>query len=316
MVFWWWRNGGLKIYDNCTPGLGNQLFQYTAGLYFQRRWKGDLALLEPAEEYCQSEGQPRPYQLDKFRIACPSQKASKYRRFVQTASTGAALQMARGLVASTTQSHVIREKELYRFEGDLSAPSGARSVYIWGYWQAWQYAAAVEDEVRRDLTLNDAATGKNLDYLKLIQDSRNTVSVHLRRGDYTVFTTGSGEKKRGLVLDDIYYRRALEYLREQLGDLTLVVFSDDQAFARQAIVEPGTIYVEGNDALTAYEDLRLMAACEHHIIANSTFSWWGAWLNGNEHKLVAAPKYWTNQENSYFPDLFPPNWKLIDNIDL
>jgi hypothetical protein len=78
--------------------------------------------------------------------------------------------------------------------------------------------------------------------------------------------------------------------------------------------EPASLWIDGNDTDYAYEDLWLMSCCKHHIIANSSFSWWGAWLNPSPDKIVITPKYWFNTHHSYFPDLYPSGWTLISNL--
>jgi hypothetical protein len=118
-----------------------------------------------------------------------------------------------------------------------------------------------------------------------------------------------------MVLPYSYYQQAWNAMLEQFKDADFFIFCDDIEFARANLPQTGKrTFVSHNNELTAYQDLRIMASCQHHIIANSSFSWWGAWLNPNASKVVIAPKYWRGTPDSYFPDLFPPRWRPLDNL--
>ena len=129
----------------------------------------------------------------------------------------------------------------------------------------------------------------------------------MRRGDCTVAATNRVD----LPLE--YYLNAISTIKERLGDPTFFVFSDDIPFVKEYLPQNlAMVFVDHNDDFSAHEDLRLMSSCHHHIIANSTFSWWGAWLNPRTDKMVIAPKHWYNTEDSYYPDLLPQTWLLAD----
>jgi hypothetical protein len=157
--------------------------------------------------------------------------------------------------------------------------------------------------------LREAAKGNNLRVLEQIDGASVSVSLHVRRGDYTLAAEGN----IALPLD--YYRRAIDLIRERFSDPTFFIFSDDLEFARQNLpTDIRRIFVEGNDDFSSHEDLRLMAACQHHIIANSSFSWWGAWLNPREDKIVIAPRHWHLSPDLIYTDLLPPTWHAIDSL--
>jgi hypothetical protein len=132
------------------------------------------------------------------------------------------------------------------------------------------------------------------------------VSLHLRRGDYlTVFGTSA-------VLPTDYYRASVESMQSRFPDCTFFVFSDDASYARELFGHDSRFrIVDHNDALSAHEDLMLMASCHHHIIANSTFSWWGAWLNPRLDKVVVAPSKWLGFKTAHSIIAFP-SWTLIE----
>jgi hypothetical protein len=133
------------------------------------------------------------------------------------------------------------------------------------------------------------------------------ISLHVRAGDYKTFRGG----QRMLPL--AYYRQAMETIRERVRKPFFLVFSDDIAYARENLPRgEEMVFVDHNDESNGHEDLRLMSACRHHIIANSTFSWWGAWLNPDPEKLVLAPKVWQNDDLVVpYPDVTPPDWLRI-----
>ncbi len=112
-----------------------------------------------------------------------------------------------------------------------------------------------------------------------------------------------------------YYANAISRLRKRLVDPTFFIFSDDIRSVKEYLPRNiRAVFVDHNDDFSAHEDMRLMSSCRHHIIANSTFSWWGAWLNPRSDKVVIAPRQWDVTEKSFYPDLLPPSWTLTDVV--
>lgn len=297
----------MRIVVRQMSGLGNQMFQYAAGLYYAQKYGADLEIaIDPAGR-ASSQGSPRPYQLSEFGITVSARETGPLERLMQTwnprlRSTGAVLRK----LFSTA---LIEESAQYRFHPDFPGKITTDNVYIRGYWQAAQYAERVRNRLRSDLVLRKPASGKDAEVLKEIRNSSNSVSLHLRRGDYLVRKEGS------YALSLAYYHAAIQKVQEGGSNFSFFIFSDDIDFARKNLPHNiRAIFVDHNNAWTGYEDLRLMSACMHNIIANSSFSWWAAWLNPNREKTVIAPRYWLCKSNSYFPDLFPPSWTLIDNL--
>jgi hypothetical protein len=143
--------------------------------------------------------------------------------------------------------------------------------------------------------------------LEQIRSSKHPVSLHVRRGDSVLPVEGK------VVLPMDYYSDAISLFKQRLADPTFFVFSDDLPFVKENLPrDQKVVFVGHNDTFTAHEDLRLMSACHHHIIANSTFSWWGAWLNPRPDKMVIAPRNWYVGKDSYYPNLCPPDWMLVE----
>ena len=137
-------------------------------------------------------------------------------------------------------------------------------------------------------------------------DAVNAVSLHVRRGDYV--DNPSTNRWHGICSLD-YYQRALDYIGFHAEAPHLFVFSDDQKWTRANLrFAAATTFVEINPPDRGYRDMSLMARCRHHIIANSSFSWWGAWLNPSHEKIVVAPKQWFSAARNDTRDLIPPGW--------
>ena len=129
------------------------------------------------------------------------------------------------------------------------------------------------------------------------------VSVHIRRGDYL-----NNVGRFGLC-ELSYYREAIKYIKSIVDNPKFVFFSDDMAWAKDNIDNDEAVFVSWNQGKDSWQDMYLMSHCQHNIVANSSFSWWGAWLNGNPHKVVVAPKKWFMYSPNY--DIIPDNWITI-----
>lgn len=285
-------------------GLGNQLFQYAAGRFLAKRYGASLQIAPALPRLLQSFGHPRPMLLSKFAIAARVKPLTYYDRLVSTRrpelAAAARLLRARGAI------QVIRQApERCLFHQELRIAEGVGTAYIVGYWQDYSIVREVEPELRGELSLRERLQGMNLHVAQQICQAHNPVSVHLRRGDYASFFGTN------MQLPITYYESAISRMLRQNRRSTFFVFSDDAAFARQwARGDRRLIIVDHNDALSAHEDLRLMSMCRHHIIANSTFSWWAAWLDPRSDKQVIAPATWLGYETTRTA-IAAPEWTLL-----
>lgn len=181
------------------------------------------------------------------------------------------------------------------------------SAYLDGYWQSARYFEGCEELIRSDFSLSpplDRRLQQRRSSLGIGQGT--TVSLHVRRGDYA--SNPSANAVHGTLGED-YYRNAVEQLIGTIGnEFRLVVFSDDIAWARENLHFPlPTVHVEPENDCPQV-DMHLMASCDHHIIANSTFSWWGAWLNPSLTKTVVAPARWFRSTSLCADDICPSGW--------
>ena len=200
----------------------------------------------------------------------------------------------------------IQERRLSRFDRRLLTATSP--VYLDGYWQSERYFGDIADTIRHDFTIAAPADGRSREILDQIV-ATESVSVHVRRGDYV--SDARKSTARSVCTPD-YYRRCVTRISQRLANPHLFLFSDDPAWVSANLrFEHPTTLVSTVPARPEHEDLRLMSACRHHIIANSSFSWWGAWLNPRPDKLVLAPRRWMNDPRVDDRDVLPPAWVRV-----
>jgi hypothetical protein len=286
-------------------GLGNQLFQYAVARDLAERQHSKVML--DLNMYNQTELISHEfYALKHFNINAEIANDSDMELFY---SNNILKKVQRKIMRLTGMGKIksIYEKKWFIFDHEVFRYAG--NVYLHGYWQSEKYFKNIEGIIRSELSLKDSLTQKTLEVSKDITTKKNTVSLHIRRGDYV--TDIKTHNTLGLCSLD-YYRKCVSFIGNELGDLNIFVFSDDPAWVKENIVFDYPLYfVDHNDIKYAYEDMYLMSLCEHNIIANSSFSWWGAWLNNNKNKKVFAPKKWTVNTNSADLDIIPENWNLM-----
>jgi hypothetical protein len=282
-------------------GLGNQLFQYALGrrIAFDR----DVELRFETSAF---KVQSREYKLHHFNIKGSPAMINEIARFVR-AEQNPWLAMLYRLWNKRQPYYrrIIVDEQAVPFDENILKATG--NVFLRGYWQSEKYFKAIEPVLREELTLKTPPGGLNLELAEHIK-SCNAISLHIRRGDYV---TNSATNETHGVLSIEYYETAANLILGSFPDATVFVFSDDIPWAKANLnIKPRKIFVNHNTEKTDYEDLRLMSLCQHHIIANSSFSWWGAWLTSNEMKMVVAPKKWYSI-NVDTKDLIPEGWMLV-----
>ncbi len=266
-----------------SGGLGNQMFQYA--LYVKLRSLGKEVKID--DFTCYGPG-TRPLQLDIFGLEWERMSPGEY-----IALTDSDLHF----FSRVRRKIFGRRDHSYRETGSGYDPEVFRrdSVLLKGYFQSEKYFEGVEGEVRqafrfRNLTLTEEGEG----YKRRIRQTPS-VAVHFRRGDYL------DERHNWLyggICDDGYYDRAMREMERRVPGAVFFFFSNDPEWVRAHYQPPGTesnrVVVRGAGEGDGYRDLYLMSLCKHQIIANSSFSWWGQWLNGNPEKHVIAPARWQN----------------------
>jgi hypothetical protein len=289
------------ITTRLTGGLGNQMFQYALG----RRMaldRGVVLRLDTGWFGRERPGDtPRTYALGDFAL---DRNVDLVKEPLALTEPTSRFHLARVLLTERLRPGpgVIRQRGTGFDHRVLAAPDGTHLV---GFWQSARYFEARAEAIRADFTpaiaLSDSAAA-----LRARIDSVVSVSLHVRRGDYV--TNPAANRYHG-TLDADYYRRAVEAVAARAGaDIELFVFSDDLAWcARELTLPYPTTHVQLPDR-SPLADLMLMAACRHHVIANSSFSWWGAWLNPDADAVVVAPRLWALDPRADFSDLYLPGW--------
>ena len=282
-------------------GLGNQMFQYAFYLALKQH-RPDTKIDASVYRYRPSHN---GYELERIFNIHPLHASAAERDQMADVSKDwfSELRRAIGWTKHTTGQLLVEPNPA---NGWCPQMLEVDNCYLKGFWQTENYFSSVADQVRRDfrfcLPLSSAAQA----CMQAIT-SENSVSVHIRRGDYL--------KKRRIddfnVCSAAYYRRAVEYILERMPDAIFYVFSDEPAWGQSQHIFPhGTVYVSGHTGQNAYIDMQLMSACRHHIIANSSFSWWGAWLGQQEDTIVIAPNIWFRHNPR--PDITPVSWIRMD----
>lgn len=282
-----------KIVVAMEGGLGNQMFQYAAARAVAARTFSQLALdirpLLVSGERC--------YGLDAFRLNPPPEiiaDGPQPRRHGRI----------RSYISSLLGGERIFRESGFRYDpGVLSITPNIRME---GYFQSERYFSDVALTIRKDFTpREDLLAEINRTAEKLIPPGP-CVSLHVRRGDYANPATMA---VHGL-MDAAYYKKSLRLVAERAGQaLPICVFTDDPAWVRANLVLPGEPRFISEHTRTPLQDLMLMSRCTHHITANSSFSWWGAWLNPNQDKIVVTPSEWFRPISGLDTrDLRPAGW--------
>lgn len=190
-------------------------------------------------------------------------------------------------------------------------------IWIRGLWQSYKYLLAIEPQLNKDFVFTDFTDSYNKEIAEKIQKSES-VSIHIRRGDYLKPRV---QITMGNICDTEYYTEAISIIKTHVGNPSFFVFSDDIEWVKKNLNLPDATYINYNKKENSFRDMQLMSLCKHNIIANSSFSWWGSWLNKHSNKVVVAPKKWMHNNNAVvIDDLIPPEWhragKNVPNVSL
>ena len=176
--------------------------------------------------------------------------------------------------------------------------------YLIGNFQSEQYFKEIESQIRKDFTFKASLNTTNSQWAENIKNC-NSVSIHIRRGDYISINRNA---KKFAAIPIKYYSDAVEIMAKKINQPVFFLFSDDIKWAKENIQVDYPVHFVQNNTNSAGDDMRLMSYCKHHIIANSTYSWWGAWLNGNPDKIVIAPSKWFEDSSINSKDIYPSEW--------
>lgn len=284
-------------------GLGNQMFQYAAGRCLAHKYSTELKLdIRDFKNYTL-----RNYDLNSFGIIQNFATSSDLSHILFPSDRIAirAFKRVKWNISRVQRIEYIKEKEFSFQQNFLKLPD---NIYLDGYWQSEKYFLGIENIIRKEFTVTNPLTSISRDLAERIKNCE-AVSLHVRRGDYV-----SDPKTNSVhgVCGIEYYCNAIDMIHEKIENPCFFIFSDDPEWACCNIKpDAPTTYVKYNDCSKDYEDICLMSMCKHNIIANSSFSWWGAWLNENPEKIVIAPKKWFNSKDMNTRDLLPDKWHKL-----
>lgn len=285
-------------------GLGNQMFQYAAGRALSVKLNKSLKVdASGFENYHLHNG----FELQRIfseGIELSSKEdldlvlGFRANKIIKKVMTG-------GRAVNFRGSKLIVEPYSNYWKG-IETISG--NSYLCGYWQSEKYFKSIESVIRNDFKFKLPLSGKNTEIASEIADNIS-ISVHIRRGDYVL-------NKKNLQIHGVcslsYYKKAMEYFSDVFKKPIFFVFSDDISWAMENFPKSNSFrFINHNKGVENYNDMRLMSMCKHHIIANSSFSWWGAWLNAESEKIVFAPKSWYASNLNSVVDLLPDSWIKI-----
>jgi Glycosyl transferase family 11 len=285
-------------------GLGNQMFQYALG----RRIALDnnLPLKLDITSGFRNDFYNRRYSLHHFNIIEDIASSEELDRMRRSRSL---LFRVGNRFRPYYKHYVVRENKLFKFDPKIIR--SYKDVYLEGYWQTQKYFEAIQNLIRQEFIVKDPPEGFNAEVANEIINV-DSVCVHVRQ---LHGMSRNLADQRGVTFHGTnsleYYERGIHFLATRLKDVRFFVFADDPSWGRTNLTKlPYSFcFVTHNREDRDYEDLRLMSLCKHHVISNSTFSWWAAWLSSSSpDKTVVAPRKWFNDPQYQSNDIIPELW--------
>jgi len=293
-----------------SGGIGNQLFQYAVGralaLKNNDELKLDTHVFETGIE------KDRSYKLGAFSVSASPATPIDFRT-IGIPNPGRRelpfrlMRFAYRVLESILPLH--RRKMIvepaFRFCPDILRIN--ESCYLSGVWHSEKYFKQAEEVLRKELVLTNAPSPEAARWMHTVR-SCHSISLHIRRGDYV--SNSKTHQLHGMCSAD-YYKKAADIMQAQIPSSQFFVFSDDIEWAKKNLILPYPTHFVSSAAIRDTEEMMTMSACKNHIIANSSFSWWGAWLGENKSKVVVAPKAWFRTASLDTSDLLPDSWIKI-----
>ncbi len=288
-----------------TGGLGNQMFQYAAGRALADRLGAELLLDTRAFEHALAfhAYTRRGYALAPFKLRARVATPADLRNWpAWVVEIGMRLRLVRPLFRR------------WHFESAITYDPSIRTLHapvcLVGYWQSERYFIGIADGIRADFTLREPLADANARLLELAR-SASSVGLHVRRGDFV--NLNAAAQMHGVCSVE-YYRRAISIVRSRCPECHFLVFSDDPEWARAELpLESSAVFVAGNGERPE-QDLALMRACKHHVMANSSFSWWAGWLGYSPEQIVIAPAPWYASPKLDARDLAVSRWQYLSRV--
>jgi hypothetical protein len=291
------------VLTSFSGGLGNQLFQYCAALVISNNNPkliiSDLGFYQLQEI---NKATPRSFKLEALGLEIHNTINLSQSRILR--KFWLIRYIFAGRIKIDWKYEEIHEKKIFQKDSRIINKNGL--IFLNGYWQCRNYPVASIDYLKKTLFRHCINKGLNQDIFKKSHESIK-VSIHIRRGDYS---------KEALICSDIYFSDAIELMKVKIGKFNInwYVFSDDVKYA-ESVISPlvNATYVNKDNTRSDIDDFTAMCSCHHHIISNSTFSWWAAFTSKNsfEDSVIIAPsKWWTNIPVNEIL-IYPDNWLIV-----
>jgi hypothetical protein len=277
-------------------GLGNQMFQYMFGLYLSKKYKEKIYYdISAYKNYSENRKLDiRNFELLKFNLDIEIVDYKKYPFLNYNNRKEKLFYLLKGLL--------LLDRDTFNFVSDFKfvwigkiLSIFFRNTYYIGYWQSYQFIKDIKFELKKNQILINSKIRKKI--LKA-----NAVSIGIRRGDYV--------KLKYIICDIAYYKKAINLIHKKVVCPTFYIFSDDISWCKKNITLSSKHYFVEANKDTPFENMELMSLCKHNIISNSTYEWWGAFLNKNKKKIVICPKAWKPNESERIK-LIPNEWTRI-----
>jgi len=293
-----------------SGGLGNQLFQYALAKAIEQKRGLEVKLDTSFFNLPAGSITPRKFLLDKFNISLKIAKREDFHKIGVPYPTDKTLkENLRRLIFKLIEFFKTKQNKKIIIDHNLNFNEATLNIpdnrYISGSWTNQKYFINIKNILQKELCPKftiGSATKKILDNII----KTNSVGIHIRRSDYLKYT------HKFVILTEKYYDRAVQLIKEKESEPIFFIFSDDITYVKKNyanIFGDTTVYVSGKN-ITDYEEFWLLSKCKHNIIANSTFSWWGAWLNNNSNKMIVAPNQYRT-DNKDMSGFIPSEWISI-----
>lgn len=286
-------------------GLGNQMSQYAFYLA-KKKYNSDIKCIYFPSKY---DDQHNGFELNKiFNIKIRKDFKYYISYFIysiySTRDTTGFIGKVSRKISNYLSVNVIYEKS-YEFDTKLLLEKTSGITYFWGGWHNETYFDAIKDDISRIFSFKTSNNDTRILKLQKEMSSKISVSIHIRRGDYL---NNDIVNVFGGICDLEYYKQAIDYLKAKVDNPYFYIFSDDKDWVKENFLIPNSEIIDFNIGEDSWKDMYLMSLCKHNINANSTFSWWAAWLNRHNNKIVVVPEKFNLQGEA---NIYPKSWVKI-----
>lgn len=290
------------IITRLQGGLGNQLFQYALGRALAVK-NGTSLKLDLSDFHKETKNTKRTYRLDRFQIVADIAADKETARFKKYQYIPGYRHLLHNLLFSNRNIYIQEDNVSFDPKKLLLKPP----LYLDGWWQTEHYFIDIAPFIRKEIELISPFDKRYSACAEEIDATPASVSLHVRRGDY--ITNSEANRSHGVCTPD-YYARAFTHFASFAKTVKIFIFSDDIDWVVKNITIPFPFACVSSSPEKDDEcqELMLMKRCKYHIIANSSFSWWGAWLSNSPEKIVIAPKKWVTKTSWNTPDRIPSSW--------